>query len=300
MPQMDDPVDHSTPEAMPSPEPITEAVPMARPLTALELGPAALPSIEHDMLIPTSSRGRAIGDIALFTIIVLAVQVVAGILTFAVFDSSSEAITDDVASAQAARNREMLPSMLAVMAVSSVVAIGFILKRRRQSLRSIGLHAGSLWINGSIGVAAAIAVPILIWVTLVGLHVFFPQLAQQMEENTERIKELFPNVGPAGFVAVAILVGVYEEIVFRGFVMTRLRRATGSWTAGVFISTIIFVGLHAMDQTISAMIAITILSLAFSLLTIWRRSILPAIVAHTLFNLAQFLILYNIAGDTWT
>lgn len=300
MPQMDDPVDHSTPEATPSPEPITEAVPMARPLTALELGPAALPSIEHDMLIPTSSRGRAIGDIALFTIIVLAVQVVAGILTFAVFDSSSEAITDDVASAQAARNREMLPSMLAVMAVSSVVAIGFILKRRRQSLRSIGLHAGSLWINGSIGVAAAIAVPILIWVTLVGLHVFFPQLAQQMEENTERIKELFPNVGPAGFVAVAILVGVYEEIVFRGFVMTRLRRATGSWTAGVFISTIIFVGLHAMDQTISAMIAITILSLAFSLLTIWRRSILPAIVAHTLFNLAQFLILYNIAGDTWT
>lgn len=299
MPQMDDPVDHSTPEATPSPEPITEAVPMARPLTALELGPAALPSIEHDMLIPTSSRGRAIGDIVRFILLFIGVQLAAELLIRSIYGSSSGDLAEDTANAQSARIREMLPQMLAIVAVLSVVAIGFILKTRRQSFRSIGLHAGSLWINGSLGVAAAIAVPILILVTITGLNVFFPQLAELMEENTERIKELFPNVGPAGFVAVAVLVGVYEEIVFRGFVMTRLRRATGSWTAGVFISTIIFVGMHAVDQTISALIAITILSLAFSLLTIWRRSIIPAIVAHTLFNLAQFLILYYTAGDTW-
>ncbi|MCH7591631.1 MAG: CPBP family intramembrane metalloprotease [Planctomycetes bacterium] len=300
MPGMDDPVDHSTPEARPSPEPITEAVPIARPLTTPEFDLAAAPSIEHDMLLPTCSRGRAIGDIALFIVIVLALQVVAGIVLFIVLGSSSAAIAEGVANARASRNREMLPSMLAVMAVSSVAAIGFILKRRRQSFRSIGLYAGRLWIDAWVGVAAAIAVPLMIFVTLVGLQVFFPQLAQQMEENTERIKAMFPNVGPAGFVAVAMMVGIYEEIVFRGFVMTRLRRATGSWTAGVLISTIIFVGLHAMDQTISAVIAITVLSLAFSLLTIWRRSIIPAIVAHTLFDLVQFLILYYTAGDTWT
>lgn len=297
---MDDPADHSIPEATPSPEPITESVPMARPLTAPELGPAAAPSIEHDMLLPTYSRKRAIGDIVLFIVIVLALQVVAGILISLVFGFSSGALADDAANAQVAHNREMLPSMLAVMAVSSTLAIGFILKRRRQSFRSIGLHAGRLWIDAWVGVVAAIAVALMILATLVGLHVFFPELAQQMEENTERIKEMFPNVGPAGFVAVAAMVGFYEEVVFRGFVMTRMRCATGSWTAGVLISTIIFVGLHAMDQTISAMIAITILSLSFSLLTIWRRSIVPAIVAHTLFDLVQFLILYYTAGEAWT
>lgn len=296
---MNEPVDHSDPKATPTPDRITEAVPVARPLTASELAPLEIPSIEHDMLIPTCSRGRAIGDIALFTVIVLSVQVVAGVLIFTLLGSSSDSLAEDVAGAEAARQREMLPSILAIMALSSVVAVGFVLKRGRQSFRSIGLHAGRLWVNGWIGVAAAIAVSVLISVLFAALFVLFPQFAKLMEENAEQIKEMFPNVGPSGFVAVAVMVGIYEEIVFRGFVMTRLRRATNSWMAGVFISTIIFVGLHALDQTISAIIAITILSLAFSLLTIWRRSIVPAIVAHTLFDLAQFLYLYEMAGDTW-
>lgn len=292
MPGMDDPVDHSTPEATPSREPITGSVPMARPLTNPELGPAAAPSIEHDMLLPTSSRGGSIGDIALFTVIFVVLQMVCGVLIFVFLGVASEP--------PAVRERAIMLPMLPVMGLASFVGVGFVLKRRRQGLPSIGLHVGRFWTDTSVGVAAAIVIPLLIWVTLVGLHVFFPQLAGQMEENTERIKAMIPNVGPAGFVAVAVMVGIYEEVVFRGFVMTRLRRATGSWSAGVFISTIIFVGLHARNQTISALIAITILSLSFSLITIWRRSIVPAIVAHTLFDLVQFLILYYTAGDTWT
>lgn len=300
MPEMDEPAEHSIPKAPPSPEPNPEPVPMARPVTALELEPVATPSIEHDMLLPSSSRGRAIGDVALFIVIFLIVQVVAEILIRTVHAGSLAAVLEEIANAQTTPRREMLPQMLAVVAVLSFAAVAFILRRRGQSLRSIGLQFRRLWTDASIGVAAIIAVSILILGTLLGLQLFFPQLAELMEENTERIKEMFPNVGPTGFVMVAVVVGIYEEIIFRGFFMTRLRRATGSWTTGILLSTIIFVGAHAKDQTISALIAITILALAFSLLTIWRRSIIPAIVGHTLFNLAQFLILYYTAGDAWT
>ena len=104
---------------------------------------------------------------------------------------------------------------------------------------------------------------------------------------------------PLGFTGLAILIGFYEELAFRGFLMTRLRRATGSWTIAVLVSTAIFTALHAIEQTWPALIAITVLSLIFSLVTIWRRSIMPAILGHALFDLFQFLFLQFQMGDSW-
>ncbi len=46
-----------------------------------------------------------------------------------------------------------------------------------------------------------------------------------------------------------------------------------------------------------ALVVVGILSITFSLLTIWRRSIIPAIVTHTLFDFSQFVGLYYLMGD---
>ena len=48
---------------------------------------------------------------------------------------------------------------------------------------------------------------------------------------------------------------------------------------GEMLNTAIFTALHAPDQTVAALGPITILSLVFSVVTVWRRSIVPAIVA---------------------
>ena len=290
MPRMEDPLEQPAPEATDHAEAIPLTVPMARPVQGFDANLSVPAPIDCDMLIPSRSRGGAVVDVLVVVLIFVVLQTVAGLLILAL-GAASESPGE--------RERAIIIPMLPIMALASFVAVGFVLRRRRQGLRSIGLHGDQPWINGAIGIAAAIATPMVIFLSLIGLQVFFPQLAAQMEENTERIMDLFPNVGPIGFVMVAALVGIYEEFLFRGFLMTRLRRATGSWTLGVLLSTTFFVALHAMDQTFSAVIAITILSLSFSLITIWRRSLVPAIVAHTLFDLAQFLILYQTAGDAW-
>ena len=107
-------------------------------------------------------------------------------------------------------------------------------------------------------------------------------------------------MSPLGFVLFAILVGTYEELLFRGFLMPRLRRATGSWLLAILLSAAPFVLLHLEDQEPVALAPIAILALAFSVATILRRSIVPAIVAHTLFNLSQFISLAHQAGKEWT
>jgi membrane protease YdiL (CAAX protease family) len=120
-----------------------------------------------------------------------------------------------------------------------------------------------------------------------------------MEENKTILTNFLPRAHALEFVGAMATVGVWEELFFRGFLMTRLRRATGGWIAGVLLSSGVFVALHALTQAPAALIMIAILSLIFSLVTIWRRSLVPAIVAHTLFDLTQVAGLYYIAGDEW-
>ena len=127
-----------------------------------------------------------------------------------------------------------------------------------------------------------------------------PLVAKGAGLLAERIIQMVPRLRPLGFAGVALVISIYEELLFRGFLMTRLRRGTGSWTLAVVLSTAVFTALHAFDQTASALVAVTILSLVFSGVTIWRRSIIPAIVAHALFDLSQFLLLNLQAGDSWT
>lgn len=298
IPVMDDHADQSTSETAPC-LPGGVGVPLARPVAVPGVARSATGLEADDFLLVGSSAGRALKDVLLFIGIVIGLQLVASLLLVAIFGLTPLPMEDEIAGSQDAFRRKILLPSLGFMALSSLALITLIVRWRRQSARSLGLCSDAFWINGSVGVGVAIAVGLLSIVVVVILQLLFPQLAGQMEENANHIIETFPNIGPGGFVLLSVVVGFYEEVVFRGFLMTRLRRATGSWTAGVLISSVVFVGLHATEQTTVAIIVISMLSVVFCAITIWRRSLIPAIVAHTLFNLAQFLFLHYEAGDRW-
>lgn len=195
--------------------------------------------------------------------------------------------------------RTLLLPTLTIRAAGSIAIIAMILAYRRQSAASVGLSRRGLALNCLIGVGATVVAYGLIIFSSIMLWLVWPDLLDQMEENAQRIQDMVPRLHPLGFVGMAAMVGLYEELVFRGFLMTRLRRATGNWIPAVLVSTTIFTALHALDQTQAALVSVTILSLVFSAVTIWRRSLIPAIVAHALFDLSQLLGLYYAAGDSW-
>ena len=295
---MDESVEHPIPEPDPSLPP-ADSIPVARPVVAAPGEPAGDPIRDDDMLLPTSSAGRALVDALVILAIFLLLQVVGAGLVMVVFGTGLEGLGEEGTPAREAFIRKTTLPSVAISAVGLIAAVAIILRWRRQSARSLGLGRHSLGLNALIGVGAAIIVPVIALIVTAILQVFFPQLIGQMQENADRIMKLFPNIGPLGFALFSMVIGFYEEVVFRGFLMTRLRRATGSWTAGVLISTVVFVVLHAGAQVPAALIAITILSLVFSVITIWRKSLVPVIVAHTLFDLVQFLYLYYWMGDAW-
>lgn len=200
---------------------------------------------------------------------------------------------------QAEMARSLFVPTILIRTVGVIGVLALVLRGSGQRFRSVGVHRSSLGINALVGVGATAVSYGLIIILMAIVWLMRPQSLEQMTENAERLMAMIPKLHPLAFLPVAILVGVYEELLFRGFLMTRLRCGTGSWTIAVLVSTGIFTALHAMDQTNVALVAIASLSLVVSIVTIWRRSIVPAVVTHTLFNYSQFLSLYVQAGDSW-
>ncbi|MCP3956760.1 MAG: CPBP family intramembrane metalloprotease [bacterium] len=81
---------------------------------------------------------------------------------------------------------------------------------------------------------------------------------------------------------ISLSAGVAEELFFRGFLQPRL---------GVAGSTFCFVCAHLVYGQPLMLFGITLLSLFYAWLVVWRGSIWAAMVAHFLFDAVQLLVI---------
>lgn len=272
-------------------------IPFARPIAHEYAGPPAAPLPEFFLL--GESPRSAWADIGWLALFLLTFEFLAsGLIQFA---ADLVVGTSPLSSEREASQlgQSLLLPAISLRALGAIVIIWILARRRGLTARSVGLSWSGTPSNIAIGMAALVVIYGLIAVTMTLIWLLWPGVVADMQENARRIMELVPRLSPKEFVPVAAVIGVYEELVFRGFLMTRLRRATGGWTAAVALSTIVFTALHAFEQTGSALIVVAILSIVFSMVTIWRRSIIPAIVAHALFDWSQLLLLDLQAGGSW-
>lgn len=249
----------------------------------------ASPADDHDpMLLKRTGRWAALADAGILVAAALMMEIALWI-GMAVLDGAP--LDADGELDMAALKPWLLP-MLTVRAGLLTLLILLLCRVRGQRVAAVGMTVRRLALNGllGIGVCGVVYGFLLAFVVIVMLCV--PELQEQMEANQGKLHDMLPDLSLAGFLWLAILVGFYEELVFRGFLMPRLRRCFGSWIPAVLVSTAVFTALHAFEQVAVALPVIAMLSLAFSLVTIWRRSIVPAIVAHALFDFSQFAMLY--------
>ena len=147
----------------------------------------------------------------------------------------------------------------------------------------LGLRAVRLLPELGIGLAAGIGGWLVVMGVMVGLGSLVWALGGQ---------DLLPQQPPAMIpwlaglavwlrLAVSLSAGVVEEAFFRGFLQPRV---------GIPLSTALFVLAHAGYEQPLMLIGVTLLSLLFALLVIWRQSIWAAVVAHAAFDAVQLLI----------
>jgi len=97
------------------------------------------------------------------------------------------------------------------------------------------------------------------------------------------LKALTSAINPAiAGIAGGILLGITEELFWRGFVQTRLMMTTGHGVATLITSTIYSIYYLFIMGTIAAVLAF-MLGMAMSLLVVRSKSLLPAILTHFIF-----------------
>lgn len=273
-------------------------IPLARPI-ASPPAPSHRTEPHDEILLLSQSRKEVVADIFVFVTLFLCLALGGEFAIGSIYRAAiaHQFTNDEALDATVVRNA-IFPVM-AWRAVAATLVTVWLVRRRGLRVRSVGLTTRRLWLNILLGFAAFVFIMLAFSVFGVLTQFFFPDLIEQFQENAEMIMEAVPKVSPFAFLGVCLMIGFYEELIFRGFLMTRLRRATNSWTLAVLGNSAIFVPLHLLDQKAAAMFAVASLSLLFSVVTAWRRSLLPAIVAHALFDLAMFLNLYYAAGDQW-
>jgi membrane protease YdiL (CAAX protease family) len=80
-------------------------------------------------------------------------------------------------------------------------------------------------------------------------------------------------------VVLVVVVAIAEEILFRGYLLLRLRAVVGHTWSAVALASLLFATGHAY-QGIGGMIAVAYMAIAFSVVYLWRKSLVAPIVLH--------------------
>ncbi len=254
------------------------AVPVARPIF---IPPRAESVPAHPMFLADSSRRDAVVDIGILLCVFVTTWVLA------------QSIWTAMELLGVAIDPRLLGIVLTLAGAAAWVgATVQIAKSQGNWKASLGLCYDCWWITGLCGIVALVTAYGTMLATVAGAVLFYPDGLEALRHNQEVIAENFPKLHPGLLCVLSLTVGFYEELIFRGFLLTRLRRATGSASIAVFASSVLFALPHAASQELITVIPLFVMGAGWAVITLWRKSIVPAILAHAAFDMFAFLHMY--------
>lgn len=139
---------------------------------------------------------------------------------------------------------------------------------------------------GVAGVMATYAWLIVSVVIVLTCITFLPAVENDVMQRVDVIDQM-PVQSVWWTLALLIPVAIHEEVLFRGLLLTYLRRLTSRWWVAVLASSLLFALLHFVQGWL-AVFQVFGLSVVFSLVFIRSRSLLAVVVAHFSFDFIQF------------
>lgn len=200
----------------------------------------------------------------------------------------------------------IVPSMALSFSVTRQGKVDFVFVAVSTILRDLALVSLILffiWRNGEPvsvlgwtrrGIGRNILLGLLLYVPLVYCIGWLDQLLTEAGLSQPSVPgpSFFSIQGRWEVVLAVVLVAVValsEETIFRGYLILRLRTVTRSMTAAVLLSSAIFALGHGYEGSLGVA-TIGAMGLAFSLVYLWRRSLLTPIVLHFLQDFIAIIV----------
>ncbi len=157
-------------------------------------------------------------------------------------------------------------------------------------MRQFGLRSPNPWKEVGIGIAAGIAGWVIVMTVMIAVALGLLTMGGEgsLPQSPPKVVLWIAALPMLLRFAVSLSAGVVEEVFFRGFLQPRV---------GIAVSSLFFVLAHASYESPFMLVGVAILSLVFAGLVRWRQNILAAIVAHTVFDAVQLLVVIPSALD---
>jgi uncharacterized protein len=169
--------------------------------------------------------------------------------------------------------RVAISSILNNLALLSLVL--YFIWRNEEPVRRVGWNLDNLGRDVAWGLI--LFVPVFLGGNLI------ESMLQQAGFSTPSRRPTFLDVSGVTQVAVGfimvIVVAVVEEIIFRGYLILRLRTITDRISVAVVLASLIFSLGHGYQGTAGA-ITVFILGVILALIYLWRRSLIAPMVIH--------------------
>lgn len=151
----------------------------------------------------------------------------------------------------------------------------------KQSFLALGLSKKNFWWNAIYGIRVMLYFEIIFygWLSLVPM----PEEVLHIASESLGLLSLYQGslyILVIVFISYLLLPSFLEEFIFRGLLYSPLRKKVGKWGA-MFLTSTIFALMHG--ELVSG------LALLLAYMYEQRRSLVPCIAAHTLFNLRHQL-----------
>ena len=191
-----------------------------------------------------------------------------------------QSVTTDIATLE-------LLAMVASAAGPAVLAYHFLWRDKRLGVAGFGRRSPGFVVGyGLLGLVA-------VYGALFGTAILVESIRLALGGEIQDAEDVGDGVAlTAASLAVAYVIsitaGVTEEIIFRAYAITRLEEL-GWRRAAVWAPGVVFTLLH-LYQGVFAVVYIGAITVVFTWLYRWKRSIWPVVVAHALFDGVQLTL----------
>lgn len=200
----------------------------------------------------------------------------------------------ETASAGAPKGLTLPMTSLSIRALGMCLLVAVLLWRDGQGPAQVGLvredWARELLASVPVLVGtytAHIAASVLLGALAMALDLTGKELLARKEVATALLNT---GLGVPAFAAIMVVVTGFEELVFRGFLVPRLRVVLGGWATAVLAAACLFALGHFYEGTI-AVFQTFALGVWFGCVLLYRGRLLSLIIAHATFNTVSFALM---------
>lgn len=182
----------------------------------------------------------------------------------------------------------IMTSLAWMMTLGIAVGIPYLLFKHRVTRQEIGLHRLPTWSEMGLAVVGYVASAILAGLVIYGVALVIPSFDAGQAQDVGFSNLAFRYEYLVAFITLVVIAPVVEEVFFRGYLYSRLKKYIPTWVAIIIVSALFGIAHGQANVAIMTFVMGVFLCLLRDL----TGSLWPAIIMHMIRNGVAFFFLF--------